>query len=252
MHTTWSDGSASIMEMAQAAMARGYGYIGITDHSKGLKIAGGIDERELEKQGAEIDEVNKTLARSGRSFRVLRSIELNLNPRGEGDMAPAALTKLDYVVGSFHSALRVKEDQTERYLAALQNPVVDILGHPRGRIYNYRIGLKADWPRVFAEAARLDKAVEVDSYADRQDLDIELLELVRREGVKIAIDTDAHHPEQLEFATLGLAAAIRARIPASQIINFKPARELVQWVQNRRKRAAAREVKRWQLEFASL
>jgi histidinol phosphatase-like PHP family hydrolase len=238
MHTTWSDGSASVEEMAEAAIARGYEYIGITDHSKGLKIAGGIDESELRSQAKEIERVNAKLARSDRPFRVLRSIELNLNPRGEGDMELAVLSELDLVVGSFHSSLRTKDDQTERYLAALRNPSVDILGHPRGRIYNYRIGLKADWPRVFASAAELDKAVEIDAYADRQDLDIDLLAQARRAGVRISIDTDAHDPDQLDFAALGLAAAIRARIPAERIVNFMSADELLNWVSNRRKVAA--------------
>ena len=159
-------------------------------------------------------------------------------------MEPVALAELDLVVGSFHSALRTTEDQTERYLAALRNPNVDILGHPRGRIYNYRLGLTADWARVFAMAAELDKAVEIDSYADRQDLDIELLRLARRAGVRVAIDTDAHHPYQLEFAALGLAAAIRARIPSERVVNFMLVEELLGWVEKRRERAAAAEVRR--------
>lgn len=237
MHTVWSDGSATIMEMAEAAMARRYEYIAITDHSKGLKIAGGIDETKLRAQGKEIVTVNAKLSRARKNFRVLRSIELNLNPQGQGDMDPQALAELDLVVGSFHSALRKKEDQTERYLTALRNSSVDILGHPRGRIYNYRLGLEADWGRVFAVAAEQDKAVEVDSYADRQDLDLELLELARRAGVRIAIDTDAHHPHQLNFAILGLAAAIRARIPAERIVNFMQADELIEWVAARRAKA---------------
>src|SRR5207237_111225 len=114
-----------------------------------------------------------------KTFRVLRSIEANLNPRGEADLDRCALSKLDLVVGSFHSKLREQQDQTERYLAALQNPSVHILGHPRGRIYNHRLGLTADWAGVFACAARLDKAVEIDSYPDRQDLNVELLRLAR-------------------------------------------------------------------------
>src|SRR5438046_840497 len=89
---------------------------------------------------------------------------MNLNPLGEGDMEPEALRSLDIVLGSFHSALRRKEDQTERYLAALRNPNIQILGHPRGRIYNYRSGLHADWELIFYEATRLDKAVEIDAY----------------------------------------------------------------------------------------
>ena len=165
---------------------------------------------------------------------VLRSIEMNLNPRGEGDMSPNSLRRLDLVLGSFHSALRTTEDQTERYLTALRNPHVHILGHPRGRIYNFRVGLKADWPRVFAEAARLDKAVEIDSYPDRQDLNVELLKIARDKEPRISLGTDAHHSWQLEFIDLGLAAVLRAKIPADRILNFMPTLELKTWAQRLR------------------
>ena len=227
MHTEWSDGSGTIAAMAAAAEARGYEYIAITDHSKGLKIAGGIDETQLAEQGAEIAAWN-TAHRSGR-LRVLRSVELNLNPRGEGDMTAKSLGKLDLVLGSFHSALRTKEDQTARYLAAVRNPQVHILGHPRGRIYNFRAGLRADWPRVFAEAAKLGKGLEIDCYPDRQDLNLALLKLAREAGVNISLGTDAHHPWQLEFIELGLAAAARAKVPAERIINFFPLASLKSW-----------------------
>ena len=228
MHTGWSDGSASILEMAEAAKSRGYEYIGITDHSKGLKIAGGIDEKALAKQAREIAAANDVMRGSG--LTVLRSIEMNLNPRGEGDMDPKSLTRLDIVLGAFHSALRKKEDQTPRYLAALRNPDIQILGHPRGRIYNFRMGLKADWPRVFARAAKLDKAVEIDSYPDRQDLNLTLLKLARKEGVRISLGTDAHHAHQLEFIELGLAAALKARISPDRIVNFMDLASLLAWV----------------------
>jgi hypothetical protein len=110
MHTQWSDGSACILEMAQAAKERGYEYIAITDHSKGLKIAGGIDEKALTRQALEIAEANAAMRPRG--VNVLRSIEMNLNPRGEGDMDRKSLAGLDFVLGAFHSALRTKEDQT--------------------------------------------------------------------------------------------------------------------------------------------
>jgi histidinol phosphatase-like PHP family hydrolase len=234
MHTGWSDGSGSVLEMAQAAKERGYAYIAITDHSKGLKIAGGIHEKTLAKQGREIAGVNGTMRGAG--LTVLRSIEMNLNQRGEGDMDPKSLGRLDLVLGAFHSALRTKEDQTARYLAALRNPDIQILGHPRGRIYNYRLGLKADWPRLFAEAARLDKAVEIDSYPDRQDLNVALLKIAREAGVRISLGTDSHHADQLDFIELGLAAALKARIPPDRIVNFMDLASLHAWVKKLRER----------------
>jgi histidinol phosphatase-like PHP family hydrolase len=237
MHTRWSDGSATVAEMADAAANRSYEYIAITDHSKGLKIAGGMDEHTLERQGVEITKVNSALSKSATRVTVLRSIEMNLNPRGEGDMSPDSLRSLDLVLGSFHSALRKTEDQTERYLAALRNPHVHILGHPRGRIYNFRIGLKADWPRVFAEAAQLDKALEIDCYPDRQDLNVALIKIAREYGTRISLGTDAHHAWQLEFIDLGLAAALRAKIPVARILNFMPVTHLKNWIRDMRDRS---------------
>ena len=141
MHTEWSDGGDSVEIMANEAESLGYDFIAITDHSKGLKIAGGIDEQQLNQQGKEISSCNQILHRNGKRLRVLRSIEVNLSPAGDVDMEPGSLDDLDLVVGCFHSALRRKDDQTDRYLAALRNPQIQILVHPRGRIYNFRLPL---------------------------------------------------------------------------------------------------------------
>src|SRR5213592_4545025 len=164
---------------------------------------------------------------------------MNLNRRGEGDMSPESLLSLDLVLGSFHSSLRIVEDQTDRYLAALRNPHIQILGHPRGRIYNFRIGLSADWSRVFAEAARLDKALEIDCYPDRQDLNVRLLKTAREHGTRISLGTDAHHPWQLEFIELGLAAALKAKLSPQQIVNFMPRPDLGGWVNRLREGSIA-------------
>jgi histidinol phosphatase-like PHP family hydrolase len=236
MHTEWSDGSGTVRAMTDAAIERNYDYIAITDHGKRLKIAGGINEQELDQQHDEIVGVHDALALEGKSFRVLHSIELNLDVEGNGDMTNESLAKLDLVVAAFHSSLRKTEDQTERYLAALRNPNVHILAHPRGRIYNFRLGLKADWQRVFALAAQLDKAVEIDCYPDRQDLSVDLLKLAREAGVRISLGTDAHHPWQLEFIDFGLAAALSVKIPPERILNFMKTDQLLNW---------AASVRRW-------
>ena len=230
MHTQWSDGSGTVEEMARAAAERGYEYIAITDHSKGLKIAGGIDEQQLREQAEEINAVNASMRAEALKVEVLHSIELNLNPRGDGDMDPRSLSDLDFVLGCFHSALRKKEDQTERYLLALRNPDIHILGHPRGRIYNFRLGLTADWERVFGLAAGLDKAVEIDGYPDRQDLNVHLLKLAKKAGCRISLGTDSHDPLQLRFMEYSLAAASLAGIRGDRILNFMSAQELRQWV----------------------
>lgn len=239
MHTDWSDGSGTVEDMAEEALVRGYEYIAITDHSKGLKIAGGIDERELKQQEEEIEAENNRLLHDGEFLRVFKSVELNLNTAGEGDMEPEALARLDIVLGSFHSSLRTVKDQTSRYLAAVRNPDIQILGHPRGRVYNYRLGLSADWPAVFAEAAALDKAVEIDCYPDRQDLSVAMLKLAREASVRVSLGTDAHAPEQLGFMEIGLAAALRARIPAERIVNFMGADAILAWVASVRARSVA-------------
>jgi histidinol phosphatase-like PHP family hydrolase len=112
---------------------------------------------------------------------------------------------------------------------------------PRGRIYNYRIGLKADWPRVFAEAARLDKALEIDCYPDRQNLNVGLLKVAREHGTRISLGTDAHHPWQLEFIDLGLAAALKAKVSADRIVNFMRTLDLKNWIQHTRECSARKQ-----------
>jgi len=240
MHTQWSDGSASIQEMANAADARGYQYIAITDHSKGLKIAGGINEEQLRQQAEEIAAVNESLGAAGTTLRVLRSIEVNLNPAGQVDMEVSSLGELDIVLGCFHSSLRKKDDQTDRYVAALRNPAIQILGHPRGRIYDFRLGLSADWAHVFAVAAELDKAIEIDSYPDRQDMSIDLIRLARKAGCRISIGTDSHGPSQLEFIEFGLAAALKAKVDPDRILNFMSREKLMEWAAGQRDRDSGR------------
>jgi histidinol phosphatase-like PHP family hydrolase len=240
MHTEWSDGGTTIAEMAAGGIERSYRYIAITDHTKGLKIAGGLDEKRLSRQGREINRLNKQLAKQGIEFTVLRSAELNLSPEGVGDMNAGAMGGLDLVLGCFHSALRRTEDQTDRYLAGLRNPEIQILGHPQTRVYNRREGLHCDWSKVFAEGARLDKAVEIDGDPNRQDLRVSLLKLARKEGIRISLGTDAHDPEELAYMELSLAAALLAKIPAERIVNFMPLEELTAWIGKVRDRAGAK------------
>ena len=144
-------------------------------------------------------------------------------------MDPEALARLDLVLGAFHSKLRLTEDQTDRYLAAVRNPTIHVLAHPRCRMYDRRAGLRADWKRVFATAAEAGTAVEIDASPHRQDLDVELLEVARESGVRISIGTDAHSMRELGYMEFGLAAAIRAGIPKERILNFQPVEEILAW-----------------------
>jgi histidinol phosphatase-like PHP family hydrolase len=234
MHSTYSDGSLSIQEMAMHALDLGYSYVAMTDHSKGLHIAGGMSEERLAEQGAEIDELNRYFEDSEIEFKVLKALEMNLSITGDGDMEPDSLEPLDLILGSFHSQLRKKEDQTTRYIAGVRNPHVNVLGHPRGRQWNFRLGLIADWPRVFDVAAELDKAVEIDSHPNRQDLNRDLLELAREAGVRISIGTDAHYKHELHNIEIGLSAALSAGIERDRIINYMSADELADWARSTR------------------
>ena len=230
MHTLYSDGTETVAEMARHCVEFGYEYIAITDHSKGLSIAGGMDEEVLARQMDEIERVNADLTSSGAGLTILRALEMNIGLDGEGDMEPDALKGLDLIVGSFHSQLRKSEDQTDRYLAALENPFVHIFGHPRGRMYNRRRGLDADWKTVFETAATLGKAMEINAQPARQDLQVELLEIARDTEVLLSIGTDAHYPFELEHVEFSLGAAITAGIPRERIVNFWPLERFRSWV----------------------
>ena len=238
VHTTDSDGALPLPEMATFARELGRPFIAITDHSKSLTIANGMDEERLADQIVRIGEVNAELASSGDPFRVLRSIEMDVFPDGSCDMEPEALAPLDLVLGAFHSKLRMREDQTERYLAALRDPSVHVLAHPKARMYGRRTGLRADWSRVFAEAAARGKAIELDATPARQDLSVELARIARAEGVRwFSIGSDAHSSFELEFLPFGLATAALAGIPRERILNYRTVDEVVAWAAELRARS---------------
>ena len=230
MHTTWSDGSLPLEEMVDAARALGRPFIAITDHSQALEIAHGMSADRLAEQGRTIDAMNGAFEGAGDPFRVLRSQEVDLFADGSIDMDDDALSSLDLVLGAFHSALRVKEEQTERYVAALRQPRLHVLAHPKARMYGRRPGLNADWHRVFAEAAALGKAIELDATVWRQDLNVELATIAREEGVRwFSIGSDAHSAEELEFLPFGMATAVLAGIPRERILNYRPVEFVRAW-----------------------
>jgi histidinol phosphatase-like PHP family hydrolase len=226
VHTTWSDGAGTPLEMATAAAGRGYAYVAFTDHTKGLPIAGGMNEESVRRQWAELKEVGRQMRRG---FTILRSLEMNLSLTGEGDMDPALLEELDLLVAAFHSKLRVTTDETARYLRAVANPHMNVLAHPRNRRYGVRLGLVADWAAIARAAAERDLALEIDSWPDRQDLDVASLHAVAEAGGRVAIDTDAHSVDELAFVDFGLAAAVRAGIRRDRVINFLPVDDLRAW-----------------------
>ena len=234
MHTVYSDGLGTVEEMAEACFQLGYEYAAITDHSTGQAIPEGMDAAATARQFIEIDRVNRGFAEGGREFRVLRSIELNLMEDGSGALTADELRDFELVVGSFHSKLRAKDDQTRRYVVALSNPDVDIIGHPRGRRWDLRGGLNADWDVVFEAARRYDKAMEINANPARQDLQLELLEIAAESGMKISIATDSHSIPELNFVSFAVGTALKTGISRDQIINFMTAEELLEWRRARR------------------
>lgn len=232
MHSIYSDGDVSIETMANAARSLGHSFIAITDHSQGLRIAGGMGPDELRAQALEIAQLNEKLTSDG--FEILHALEMNIGVNGEGDMEPGDLAGLDLVLGSFHSKLRGAQDQTHRYLAALDNPHFHVLGHPRGRMFGTRAGLQANWKLVFESAAQAGKAVEIDCNPNRQDLNAELAALAVKAGCYLSIGTDAHSTHELTFINLGVATALAAGAERERILNYMTPDGLRTWVETSR------------------
>jgi len=230
VHSTDSDGVLPLEAMADAAKRIGRAYVACTDHSTSLKVAHGMTPAEIEAQAPRIAERNEAEAAAGSSFRLLRSIEMDVFSDGSGDMEPEVLDGLDLVLGAFHTKLRDPEDATERYLSALANPHVHVLAHPTTRMFGRRRGLIADWPRVFAEAARRGKAIELDATPRRQDLPVELATIAMAEGVQwFSMGSDAHDAPELGHLPIAMATAALAGIPRDRILNYRPAGEVVAW-----------------------
>jgi putative hydrolase len=227
MHSEWSDGYPTVRNIAEACIERGYQYAAVTDHSYGLKIAGGMSMAEAAEQRTAIEEVN---AAQNSTFRLLQGIEANIDAVGGLDLSDEEARTFDVILAAPHSRLRTAEDQTDRMLAAISHPAVRILAHPRGRITGSRGGVVADWDAVFASAARRSVAIEIDGDPARQDLDHTLAVRACEVGCLFALDSDAHTTEQLSYAETAVAHARLAAIPAERIVNCWPLERLLAWL----------------------
>ena len=230
-HTLWSDGGAPVEVMARTAIALGHEYLVVTDHSPRLTIAHGLDRERLLAQLDEIDRVRELVA----PFRILTGIEVDILQDGGLDQDDDLLERLDVVVASVHSKLSMPEaEMTRRMVLAVASPHVDILGHCTGRkvIGTGRAQSQFDADIVFAACARFDTAVEINCRPERQDPPEELLSLALDWGCKVAIDTDAHAPGQLEWQAYGCDKAARLGIEPDQIVNTLPADDLLAWASN--------------------
>jgi DNA polymerase (family 10) len=218
-HTTASDGANSIEEMAEAARARGYSYLGITDHSQSLKIARGVPEEALWHQIRRIDRLNER----GAAVRLLKSAEVDILADGRLDYSPELLAELDYTVCSIHSRFRLpREAQTQRLLRAMDDPHFSILGHATGRLLLRRPGYDIDIERVLRHAAQRGCFVEINASPDRLDLSADHARRAKELGLRIAICTDAHSLPELDYIRCGVDQARRAGLAKPDVLNCLP------------------------------
>lgn len=216
LHTCWSDGGSTIQELADKARSLGYEYMAVTDHSKSLTIARGIDENKLKQQRAEIDELNKNFD----DFKILAGIEMDILRDARLDFDDNVLKDLDIVIASIHSGFRQDRDQiTERILNAIKNENVDIIAHPTGRMLSKRNPYAVDIDQIFEAAAKTGTVLEINSSPDRLDLNDVLARKAKECGIKLAINTDAHEAPDMEKIRFGVGVARRAWLEKDDIIN---------------------------------
>jgi putative hydrolase len=229
VHSDWSDGGSPIREMAESARELGHDYIVLTDHSPSLTVANGLSPERLERQLGEVADLNRDLA----PFRILTGIEVDILSDGSLDQSPELLSRLDVVVGSVHSELRMASaPMTRRLVTALADPNLDILGHCTGRMRTRkrnRPPSEFDAEIVFAAAAHFDKAIEVNARPERLDPPKRLLRLAVEAGCRVSIDSDAHAPGQLAWQPYGCDRAAACGVQTDSVANALDADGLLAW-----------------------
>jgi DNA polymerase (family 10) len=216
VHSDWSDGAATLREIADSARDLGLAYVAICDHTRSLGIAGGLDEGRLKKQTIEIDKLNKGFE----EFRLLKGVEANIMSNGKLDLSNRALKELDLVVASIHSGFKGDEEKiTNRILSAIHNENVSIIGHPTGRLIQRRQPLPIDFDKVFSAAAEQNVQLEINAFPNRLDLNDVNSRVAQERGVKMAIGTDAHAVNQLGYLELGVAVARRGWLTSENVVN---------------------------------
>jgi DNA polymerase (family 10) len=219
MHTIASDGRNTIEQMAQAALARGYEYIAITDHSATHGFGDHVSPDELERQIERVAEVNARLA----GITVLAGTETNILPDGAPDYDDELLSRLDWVIGSVHTSFGMPgSEMTKRMVAAIEHPWIDAIGHPTGRKIQLRQAYALDVDEVIAAAARTGTMLEINSAPDRRDLNDVHARAAAESGVLLLIDSDAHGADRLQHVRWGVATARRAWVTPEQVANTRP------------------------------
>jgi DNA polymerase (family 10) len=225
VHTNWSDGAATLDEMAAAARRLGYEYLVISDHTQSLGVANGLDVKRLREQRAEIDRLNEGFS----EFRLLQGAEVEIRADGSLDYPDDVLGELDVVIASMHSALRQDQETiTNRVVRAMRNPHVHILGHPSGRLLGQREATRLDLDRVLQVAAETGTILEVNATPNRLDLDDVHIRQAIHLGAELAINSDAHNTGGLEAMAYGVATARRGWAEARHIVNTLPLPGLLQ------------------------
>ena len=228
-HSTWSDGAASIAQMAAAMSARGYEYFAVTDHSKALAMANGLNAARLREQAREIEAARAQFP----DLLILRGIECDILRDGSMDLDDEILGELDWVIGSVHSAFNLPiEEQTARMIRAIENPLVDMIAHPTGRVLGARAPYDVDVAALIAAAQKSGTVLEINA-SERLDLKDEHAFAARAAGVKLCIDTDAHSPKMLNNIEFGITVARRAWCEPADIFNCQSAAQLKNWLKIR-------------------
>jgi DNA polymerase (family 10) len=234
-HTSLTDGRAGLAEMAAAAKARGYEYLAVTEHSRRLSVARGLDAAALRKRNREIDRLNARL----RGIVLLKGIEVDILEDGKLDLPDDALAELDVVVAAVHSRFTLaRERQTERILRALDNPHVHVLAHPTGRLINGREACDLDLERIVAAAAERGRILELDAHPERLDLSDVHCRLAKERGARVAISTDAHAEEHLDFMRYGVGQARRGWLEPDDVVNTRPLAALLKLLRGHPDKAA--------------
>jgi DNA polymerase (family 10) len=245
-HSKWDGGGNSIEEMAKQAMEMGYEYLGISDHTKFLKIEHGLDERQLAAQRKEIEKLNSKFksnptgspslrsVQQNSKFRILQGAETNILKDGSIDIKDQALKKLDYVIAGVHSHFKMgKSEMTERIIKAMKNPNVDIISHPTGRILKRRDEYQIDFEKILRAAKAYNVILEINSFPERLDLNDQNIRLAKEAGVKMIINTDSHHRDQMRFIEFGIAQARRGWAEKKDIVNVLPLPKLLKFFQKK-------------------
>jgi DNA polymerase (family 10) len=220
VHSKWNGGANKIEEIANYTIKMGYEYVGIADHTKFLKIEHGLDEKRLRERNKEIDKLNTQYSIRNTKFRILKGCEANILPDGKIDIDDECLKEQDFVIAGVHSRFKMtKEEMTERIIRAMRNPNVDIISHPTGRLIQKRDEYQIDFDKILKVAKETGTILEINSYPERLDLNDINIKKAKEMGVKMVINTDAHHVDQMRFIEFGIGQARRGWAEKEDIIN---------------------------------